>query len=91
MRCAKLDERGDRAHGSFGKLHRQVAIVVRISREVDLADNAGGVAELVQTVSKGLKDEDHRGRVSAAVLLGRAPARARAIRLEYSRVTTAAG
>lgn len=38
-------------------VHRQVAIMVRISRQVDLADNAGGVAELVETIEKGLKDE----------------------------------
>ena len=38
-------------------VHRQVAIMVRISRQVDLADNAGGVAELVEAIEKGLKDE----------------------------------
>jgi hypothetical protein len=38
-------------------VHKQVAIVVRISDEVNQADNAGGVAELVETVEKGLKDE----------------------------------
>lgn len=36
---------------------QKVAIVVRISDEVNAADKAGGVAELVQTISDGLKDD----------------------------------
>jgi hypothetical protein len=38
-------------------VQRQVAIVVRISDEVNEADHAGGVAELVQTSAHGLKDQ----------------------------------
>jgi hypothetical protein len=37
-------------------VQQKVAIVVRISDEVNAADNAGGVAELVQTIADGLKD-----------------------------------
>jgi hypothetical protein len=38
-------------------VHRQVAIVVHISEEVNQADHAGGVAELVETIQDGLKDQ----------------------------------
>ena len=38
-------------------VHRPVAILVHISNEVNAADHAGGVAELVQTLQDGLKDE----------------------------------
>ncbi len=37
-------------------VHQQVAVVVHISEEVNQADEAGGVAQLVETVEAGLKD-----------------------------------
>jgi hypothetical protein len=38
-------------------VHRSVAIKLHISDEVNSADHAGGVAELVQAITDGLKDK----------------------------------
>lgn len=47
-------------------LHQRVAIVVRISEEVNQADHAGGVAELVETIQEGLKKQGIDSQVYAA-------------------------
>lgn len=47
-------------------VHQQVAIVVRISDEVNHADEAGGVATLVETIEAGLNDHGMRSEVYTA-------------------------
>ncbi len=47
-------------------MHRQVAIVVRVSDQVNRADDEGGVAELVETITNGLKEHGMESEVYTA-------------------------